>query len=108
MWILIPFALLVGIVANVSPAISQEAPNVASGRKLATAWCSECHVVAAGQPKAGNDAIPTFGAIANTPGTTDLALKAYLATPHPVMPNVVATRQQIDDIVAYILTLKIR
>jgi cytochrome c len=105
---LLPFALLMGIATSVSPAISQEAPNIASGRKLANAWCSECHVVAAGQPKAGNDAIPTFGAIANTPGTTEMALKAYLATPHPIMPNVVATRQQIDDIVAYILSLRTR
>ena len=101
-------ALVTGFVSIASPAISQEAPNVASGRKLASAWCSECHLVAAGQSKAGNDAIPTFSTIANKPGTTAMALKAYLATPHPVMPNVVATRQQVDDIVAYILTLQRR
>jgi hypothetical protein len=35
-----------------------------------------------------------------------LALRSYLQTSHPVMPNIMVNRQQADDIIAYLLTFK--
>lgn len=40
------------------------------------------------------------------PAITELALRSYLRTSHPVMPNIRLTEEQTDDIVAYLLSLK--
>lgn len=51
----------------------------------------------------GSDAAPPFVAVArqNTRGW----VRAWLAAPHPPMPNFNLSRQQIDDIVAYLDSL---
>jgi len=81
------------------------ADSVASGHKLATAWCKGCHAIeprTAGTPAAA----PDFATVANQPSTTELALKVFLRTSHPSMPNLVLTPEQTDAIVTYILSLK--
>ncbi|KJB97576.1 cytochrome C [Skermanella aerolata KACC 11604] len=40
------------------------------------------------------------------PEITELALRSYLQTTHPVMPNIMLTREQADDVIAYLLTFK--
>ena len=40
------------------------------------------------------------------PSTTELALKVFLRTSHPSMPNIVLTPEQTDNLVTYILSLK--
>jgi mono/diheme cytochrome c family protein len=76
------------------------------GRDLAIDWCSECHLVAAEQPNVPSDAVPSFFAVADRASTTEMSLRAFLTTPHGEMPNIMLSREQIDDIVAYILSLK--
>jgi hypothetical protein len=49
---------------------------------------------------------PTFSSVATTLGMTDRALRVWLQTSHPTMPNYVLSRDDTDDIVAYILSLK--
>ena len=39
---------------------------------------------------------------------TGLALTAYLRSQHPPMPNFVLDEQQLNDVVAYILSLQVR
>jgi mono/diheme cytochrome c family protein len=78
-------------------------PDVGGG--IARTWCANCHVVEA-RPTRGGDAVPSFSAIAAMPSTTALSLTAFLQTPHGRMPNFQLSRQQIDDAVAYILSLK--
>ena len=52
--------------------------------------CSRCHAVTAEQARQRMIAIaPDFQAIANTPGLTATALRAFLQTPHPKMPNLI-------------------
>ena len=78
-----------------------------SGRLLAEKWCAECHVpgsAARGRPGVA----PSFRAVANDPATTERSVRVFLRSPHPTMPNVSLTREQSDDIVAYILSLKER
>ena len=79
--------------------------SAASGRKLAEAWCKGCHAIEA-RTGGTSAAAPDFAAVANMPSTTELALKVFLRTPHPSMPNLVLTPEQTDDIVNYILSLK--
>jgi len=50
--------------------------------------------------------VPTFPSIARKlPAEADV-LAAFLANPHPPMPNLSLSRRDIQDLLAYIATLK--
>jgi mono/diheme cytochrome c family protein len=76
------------------------AANAAKGEIIAKRWCAACHLVASDQTKANSDA-PSFASIAHKkPSAKELA--AFLTDPHPKMPDMSLTRNEIADIVAYI------
>jgi hypothetical protein len=50
--------------------------------------------------------VPSFLAIARRPGSTAEYLAGKIIVPHPAMPGVALTADEIRDIVAYIVTLK--
>lgn len=79
--------------------------NAAAGHELAQTWCSSCHVIDRQSTRAG-DSVPSFPAIADMSSTTTMSLEAFLQTPHGRMPNFQLSRGQIDDVVAYIVSLK--
>lgn len=95
------------ILATASPAVAQVASDPATGAALAQTWCSGCHVVDPRQLR-GNDAAPSFAAIAAAPATTSDSLHMFLAMPHAPMPDLKLSGQQIDNVVAYILSLRQR
>lgn len=95
------------VVAASLPATAQEAGDVSAGADLARTWCSECHLIDRQQPR-GNDAAPSFVAIAAAPGTTSMSLRAFLMTPHGRMPDLKLASGQIDDMVAYIMSFRRR
>ena len=80
--------------------------DVDDGHRLATSWCSGCHQVEPRAQATASDAIPSFRAVAAMPSTTSMSIRAFLSTAHAVMPNFELTNQQIDDVGAYILSLK--
>ena len=80
------------------------AADMERGETLAREWCSSCHLTSPDQASAG-DAAPTFEAIAETAETRSSDLRAWLADPHPPMPNFDLTRREIDDLLAYIESL---
>ena len=80
------------------------AADVKEGSKLARQWCANCHLVG-GEQTAGGDTAPTFASIAETAAERTDDLKAWLADPHPPMPNLNLTRSEIDDLLAYIESL---
>jgi hypothetical protein len=49
---------------------------------------------------------PPFADVANTQGMTATALTVWLTTSHPTMPNIVIEPHDMDNVVAYILSLK--
>jgi hypothetical protein len=49
---------------------------------------------------------PDFRDIANTRGITATALRAFLTTSHPKMPNLILTAEETQDVIAYILSLR--
>jgi len=91
-----------GLLMASGPAYSGDAK---AGRVLARTWCAQCHVVAADQKQA-SDIAPPFAQIANDPSKSALGIAVWLADPHPPMPNLSLSQDQIDDLVAYIQTLK--
>jgi mono/diheme cytochrome c family protein len=85
---------------------AQELGNVRQGLLLARAQCAECHLVEKVAGRSTNAAAPTFEHIANVTGMMRVALTAALRTSHETMPNVIIKGSDLDDLVAYILSLK--
>jgi mono/diheme cytochrome c family protein len=103
--------MLAGVLAaSACTANAQEASgNSEAGRVHAREVCSPCHAVTAEQAAQRTIAIaPDFQTIANTPGMTATALRAFLQTPHPKMPNLILTPDQSADVIAFLLSLRDR
>ena len=99
--VLLALAIMMG-----TQALAQDGRgDIAAGRRLAQQWCSSCHQIA---PFGVGGLAPTFPQVAMLPSTTALSLKVFLQTSHVNMPNIVLTRSEINDLVAYILSLKRR
>lgn len=80
--------------------------DAAAGERLARQWCINCHVLG-GAAAAGTtvpQGPPSFPTIAQHLDAG--ALRAFLSHPHKPMPDLSLTRAEIDDLVAYIETLK--
>jgi mono/diheme cytochrome c family protein len=77
-----------------------------AGKDLALQWCSECHLVARDQPEPASDVVPSFFEVAGRSSTTEMSLRAFLMSPHGNMPNIMLTREQINEVTAYILSLR--
>ena len=94
-----------GFSATMEIGFALEAGNSAQGKAIAERWCSACHMVSPSQSQVHVD-VPTFPSIARKlPAEADV-LAAFLANPHPPMPNLNLTRRDIQDLLAYIATLK--
>lgn len=89
-------------------ALAQRPGDVANGTTLAVTWCANCHVIGRGPgpTPATGDAAPTFASIAAMPSTTAMSLRAFLQTPHQRMPDFMLSRNETDDLIAYILSLR--
>ena len=49
---------------------------------------------------------PAFRDIANTRGMTATAIRVFLTSSHPKMPNLILTSDEITSVSAYILSLR--
>jgi mono/diheme cytochrome c family protein len=98
-------ALLGVLTLLAAPALAQPEPGDArAGQRLAATWCANCHQIAPGGPGPSTDAAPTFASILAMPSTTSMSLRVFLQSPHANMPDYRLTREQLDDVVAYLLT----
>ena len=83
------------------------AGNPEAGRVYTRKVCSPCHAITAEQASQRMIAVaPDFQTIANTPGMTATALRAFLQTPHPKMPNLILTPDQSADVIPFRLSLR--
>ena len=89
-----------------SAALAQDMGDAARGETLAVAVCAQCHAVRAGERRSPDVMAPNFTAIATTLGMTDRALRVWLESSHPTMPNIILSHRERDDVVAYILSLR--
>jgi len=78
-----------------------------AGKRLTQQWCTGCHVVGS-SGNTGTDAAPPLPVIAQQKGKDPQWIKAWLTQPHPPMPNLNLSRQEIDDITAYLTSLNQR
>jgi cytochrome c len=76
-----------------------------AGAKIAQRWCVNCHVIGPAQKTPVPQGPPTFMTIAQSGMSTD-QLHAFLSHPHGAMPDLSLTRAEIDDLIAYIHSLR--
>jgi mono/diheme cytochrome c family protein len=79
--------------------------DAAAGERLARQWCVNCHVIdGTGPATTLPQGPPSFRIIAGhlDPGQ----MRSFLTNPHGAMPNLALTRAEIDDLIAYIESLK--
>ena len=88
---------------GIAAAFPSAAADPAKGAQLARQWCVHCHVVAA-TPSPGTiqQGPPAFPAI----GMTGDQMRVFLSRPHGAMPDLALTRSEIDDVTAYIESLR--
>lgn len=96
---------ITAIVMALAFPLAAQAADADRGRVIARQWCASCHIVEPGQPAAA-DSAPAFASIANDPARAPSAQRAWLSNPHPPMPNLALSRGEIDDIVAYLESLR--
>lgn len=99
---------LLALLAQPFVALSVQAANgdIAAGYDFAMGHCAACHVVAPNQDPPRALAVPSFFHISRSAAGTELGLRAFLRTEHDRMPNFILRRDEEDNVIAYILSLK--
>jgi len=95
-----------GLLATSSRANEVRRPSAESGLELARKFCKECHIIAADGSEAAPVGPPSFLSIANKPGQTAERIIGALVAPHPPMPDMHLTNDEMQDIIAYLDTLR--
>src|SRR6516165_10250592 len=102
-------AMLASALAAAAWNANAQEGDTAAGRAFAREACITCHVIDPANASPRIVAIgPNFQEIANTKGMTATALRVFLTTSHPKMPNLILTPEEIADVSAYILSLRHR
>jgi mono/diheme cytochrome c family protein len=96
---------VLGSVVPMSRARADDVGDPVAGRKLATAWCSNCHALADAKQATATGA-PSFSAVAADRSVTALSLRAFLQTPHQRMPDLHLSNNETDDLISYILSVR--
>jgi mono/diheme cytochrome c family protein len=72
------------------------------GEAVVAMWCTGCHR----SGPAADDRVPSLAALAANPARTDGVIRAFLMQPHKPMPPLELGTQQIEDIVAYLHSMR--
>ena len=98
---------LTGALAVLSATASaQELGSPARGQRVAETICSECHAIQKGATRSANANAPAFEKLAKTPGMTAMAFRVWLRSSHKEMPNIMLKTDEVDDVIAYVQSLK--
>jgi cytochrome c len=101
-----PIAVGLMLSAAIATALRAMAADVSRGTQLARQWCAHCHIIGSA-PQTGTiqQGPPDLRAVAQG-GISSEQLRAFLSHPHGAMPDLALTRSEIDDLIAYIETLR--
>jgi len=81
-------------------------PDAKTGHKIASKLCTGCHIVDSQAGGTVSADVPSFVEIANLPNQTAEAIAGRIVIPHPPMPKIQLTREEIGDVAAYIMSLR--
>lgn len=102
-----PAIAITALMALTSTAYGQSGlGDISQGRDLARKVCAECHRVEKGQASRKLSQAKAFQEVANNPARSELSLRVFLRTPHRNMPNLMLSKAETDNAIAYILSLK--
>jgi mono/diheme cytochrome c family protein len=91
---------------RLSAADGSDGGIVGKGAAYAQRNCAPCHNIAkAGKVSPNKRAVP-FQTIADTPGMTVNTLMLWSRTSHPTMPTPVIAAEEMDHLIAYLLSLR--
>lgn len=96
--------VLASILLAYAPA-AYAAANPEAGRQLIMRSCSSCHATDAS--RTATDGAPPLTVIAKDNKERPAWIRGWLMEPHPPMPSISLSRQQIDDVIAYLRTLAV-
>ena len=106
MWKSLSFAIGFGLIIMSGAAADTLPGDPMFGHKLAKEVCSECHSVEKGMRRHGKLEPPAFQDLADNPTMTPLALRFLLQKPHERMPDLILSKDETDDVIAYIWGLR--
>ena len=97
-------ACLAILAAALTPLPALAAGDAEEGGRIVTKWCSCVPRRGRHGPGAGSDAVPHFRTIIESADATKTPayLRVFLSNPHEPTPDLSLTRQEIDDLIAYI------
>jgi mono/diheme cytochrome c family protein len=98
------FSFVIAVFGTASAFAAEDVGDPQAGFEYAQNYCSGCHGISA-----ENSSVPKatrFREVADRPGMTGTALRVWIETFHPTMPNIVVEKQDMLNAVAYILSLK--
>ena len=94
----LPVAL--ALFAGIETAAAQDAGN---GRLLSERWCTECHAIST---PSGKSKVKSFASIAAREDISAEMIARFLLLPHATMPSPPLSRQNAQDIAAFIMAMK--
>ncbi len=103
----LPLAILMGVPAGAPAWADETLPgNAIQGAELAREFCAACHFVDKGGRGVSATGAPSFQDVADDPAVTAIALGVFFRSPHETMPDLILSRAETDNAIAYILSLK--
>jgi mono/diheme cytochrome c family protein len=94
--------IVAGLAFFAVPAIAATG-SADAGRQLVLRSCTSCH--ATNTTTAATDGAPPLSFVARDNKQNPAWIRGWLMDPHPPMPGIMLSRQQIDDIIAYLGTI---
>ncbi len=102
-FVLAPFVLAPFVLAAPQAHAAREKGNAEAGQRLVMASCTTCHAPAG--TTTASDAVPPLATLARDNKNDPTWTRAWLMDPHPPMEGIMLSRQQINDVVAYLNSL---
>ena len=97
---------VIGAVGAFVHTASEALADPISGSEFAQRICAECHAVLPEERTSPDATAPSFMAIADNPFWTRTALIVWFQTPHPTMPNMLLDTEDLENVIAYIFSLR--
>lgn len=89
-----------------SGALAQEQGRAGPGETYARQVCAACHAVGRGEDMSPIANAAPFQEIMDRPEMTGMAVAAWLQSEHDNMPHMVPKGEEMNDLIAYMLSLK--
>lgn len=98
--------LMHGLLFVASTAQAAGLGDIDAGLNFARGNCAECHDITSRNPMNTASGAPTFYIVANTSGISRTTLSFWLRSSHPKMPGLMIEPRDLDNVIAFILSLK--